>query len=81
MNPDELALRLEINDAKTEECLRHLSKTHKIPFDILKNVYDFCVKYPEIKDIAKDETARKVWARKFEKNEDIKEAVEIIKQE
>jgi hypothetical protein len=78
MNADELALRLDIHEAKINEFLHIISKKHKIPIEILETVYAHCCRYPEIKDMTKDEKVRKIWTKKYEKNEEIKNSFEII---
>jgi hypothetical protein len=78
MNADELELRLDVQEAKVNEFLQIISKKHKIPIEILQSVYAHCCRYPEIKDMAKDDKARKIWAKKYDKNEEIKNSFEII---
>lgn len=78
MNADELELRLDVQQAKINEFLQIVSKKHKIPFEILESVYLHCVKYPEIKDMTKDVKCRKIWTKKFERKDEIKNSVEIV---
>jgi hypothetical protein len=81
MNTDELELKAEVYDAKVDEYLQIISNKRHIPFEILKNTYDYCVRYPEIKDIARDDKLRKIWTQKYDRNHEIKGNVEIINQE
>jgi len=78
MNSDELELRLDINQAKVDEYLNFISKHRHIPFQILKDTYEYAIRYPEIKDISTDDKLRKIWTKKYSKNEEIKGSVEII---
>jgi hypothetical protein len=78
MNTDELELRIDVQEARTNEFLQIVSKKYKLPIEIIQSVYAHCVKYPEIKDMTKDKELRKIWTKKYERNEEVKNSVEIV---
>jgi hypothetical protein len=78
MNADELELLIDVKEAKVNEFLQIVSKKRKIPLEILESVYAHCIRYPEIKMMAKDAEVKKIWTRKYAKNEELKNSFDII---
>jgi hypothetical protein len=78
MNADELEMLIDVKEARISEFLNIISKKRKIPVEILEHVYTHCIRYPEIKDLGKKEEVKKIWTRKFKKNDEITNCVEII---
>ena len=78
MNADQLELFVDVQEAKINNFLQIISKKRKIPMEILSSVYTHCVRYPEIKDIGKDAEIKKIWTKKYEKNEEVKNSFEVV---
>jgi hypothetical protein len=81
MNADELELLIDFKEAKITEFLTVVSKKYKVPVEILQSVYSHCIRYPDIKSMAKDEKCRNIFTKKYEKTDEIKNAFEIISNE
>lgn len=77
VDTDEEEFRNKIIKAKTEEFLNITAREYKLPIEIIREVYEFCCKYPTIKDFCMDEKARKIWQKQYKYHEEIG-GVEVI---
>ena len=78
MNADQLEMLIDVKEAKLNEFLQIISKKHKIPMEIIQSVYTHCIRYPEIKDLGKDPDVKKIWTKKYSRNEEVQNSVEVI---
>lgn len=75
---DDFEMKLKLLKSNTESALELMSKEYKLPVEIIKEVYEFSLNYPTLKDFCMDEKARKIYTKEYKKDEEIG-SIEIIR--
>jgi len=74
---DVLEMHCRMNKKNTEAVIKEMSELYKLPYEITRDVYEFSIMYPTVKDLIMDEKARKIWSKKYGHNEEVC-GVEVI---